>query len=780
MFRQPRSHHRTLSILSALALSLILPLAHASVVPTTPFGLEIEWKRTFGSGYSALVVAGELGLASYSDAQNDYLAAFDLKTGEEKWRYTVGPLYKGHDGSDDGPIATPVVDGQSAYGLDPHGRFFAVRVADGTELWARTLELEKEAVPPRYGYSTSPLVAADALIVQTGRKGGGAVSGYDPRTGKLMWSVGDDSVSYQSPILASVGGREQVVASTDHHLMGLHPKTGEILWQHRHTAENGGGIARPVALGDGRFLLQLEEKAVAFKVSAHGATYTVEEQWRSNAFGNTFAEPVLHQGYLYGLTGQFLTCLDAVTGVQMWKSRPPGGRSLALVDGHLAVVSNQGELVIAAATPKGYEEKARVKAFERGPLTAPTVAGGRFLLRDLKEVASIRPTAAAASPLAKSSGPDLSKVGGELGAVLRKVSSASAAESKALLDGYFAGKVVLPVTEADGTTHFLYRGEAPDAAVSGNFLGFDEELALTRVGSSDLFLYTAKLDPAACYDYRLRINFGESLPDANNPHQVASSQGIPGSELRQPGWKHPAPLAEPGGSRGKVETHSFKNAAGAERQVQVYLPPGYQQGSTRYPLLVLNNGDQTLNFGLLAHTLDNLIGKSVAPVVVAFVPRLGPENGFDRVPAYVQMLKDELVPFLEKTYRLDGRREARAVGGVGRGSYHATYAAFLAPEVFGGLAAQSFFWAGGAEDPLAKLIGESKQAPTRVFVERLRSDLNIPQANINSAADAGKLIELLKSKGGSVTANEAAGPPGWCAWRANADQMLATLFPFKG
>lgn len=781
MLPKSLAHRPTLAALAALLVSLTALSAPASVVPTSSFGLEIEWKRALGSGYSALVVAGELGLASFSDTENDYLAAFDLATGAEKWRYTVGPLYKGHDGSDDGPIATPVVAAGTVYGLDPHGRMFAVRIADGKELWARTLELDKEAVPPRYGYSTSPLAAQNALIVLTGRPGGGAVTAYDSNTGKMLWSKGDDTVSYQSPILAKVGGREQVVASTNHHLMGLEPTSGEILWQHRHTAEQGEGIARPVPMGEDRFLLQLEEGAVAFQVTGTGSTFKVEEKWRANAFGNTFAEPVFHEGHLYGFTGNFLTCVDATTGTQKWKSRPPGGRSLTLVDGHLAIVSAQGELVIAAASPAGFEEKARVKAFERSSYTAPTVAGGRFLVRDLKEVASIRATTTTVAKVAGPAGPDLSKVGGELGALLRKVAATPQVESKALLDGYFAGKAVLPLVEADGTTHFLYRGDAPDAAVSGNLLGFDEEVALARVGSSDLFVHTLKLDPAACYDYRLRINFGEALPDPNNPLKVGNRQGLESSELRMPGWRHAAHLAEPQGKpRGKIDSHTFKSTLGSnERKIQVYVPAGYDGGSTRYSLLVLTNGDQPLTYGLMANTLDNVIGVSVAPVVVAFVPRIGPENSAEGAPGFGRMLAEELVPFLESNYRLEARREARAVGGVARGSYNAAVTAFQASGVFGGLAAQSFFWAGGAEDPLVKVIAEAKSAPERIFLEVLGMDLNIPQAQIDSRLDSAKLEELLSAKGSQLTSSEGAGPAGWCAWRANTDKMLAALFPLK-
>jgi hypothetical protein len=67
--------------------------------------------------------------------------------------------------------------------------------------------------------------------------------------------IGDDGVAYQSPILLSVGGREQVVAVGDTRIFGIDPAAGRLLWEHAH-----GGEVHPIATesivpvpaGDGR------------------------------------------------------------------------------------------------------------------------------------------------------------------------------------------------------------------------------------------------------------------------------------------------------------------------------------------------------------------------------------------------------------------------------------------------------------------------------------------------------------------------------------------------
>lgn len=750
--------------------------ARASVFPAAPFGLEVAWKRPLGSGYSEVVVAGNSAVTMYSDAESNWLEAFDPATGTARWKYKIGPLYKGHDGSDDGPTSTPVIADGTVYGLDPHGRLFAVALTDGKELWAKTLNPETEAPAPKYGFAARPVVAGEALVVLTGRPPGAAVTGYSRRDGKTLWTAGDDTVAYQSPIVAKIAGEEQIVALTDTLLLGLSPKDGKILWQHRHTTESPGGIASPVALGDGRFLVLLDEDAAAFQVSKSADGFGVSELWRSREFQNTFAMPLFHDGYLYGFTGRFLTCLDAATGKQVWKSRPPGGQSVNLVDGNLVAISGEGEVVVAEASPAGYREKARIKALERSSLSRPAQGGGLVLVRDLKEVAGLRPTAGVAKVDAKAAGPDLTKIGGDLGALLTRLEAADPASRKGLTDEFLAGRE-LPIREADGTVHFLYRGEAQDVAVSGNVNPGQDEVPLERVPGTDLFLRTTKLEPKGVYEYQYRINFGDPAPDAGNPNRFQTRSGE-ASELRMPGFVQPAHLADPGSRpRGRVDTQTFASKArGNERKIQIYLPPGYDAGSRRYPLLILNNGDQHLNFGKLGNTLDNLIGTSVEPLIVAFVPRLPDENGSGTVRAYGQMIAEEVVPFLDRTYRTEADTKSRGIGGIGGGAGNAAYAAFKYPGTFGRLMLQSFFFDPDLKPEILAAINAGSHGIRSAFVELRKVDVRFGDA-IDARASSEELRKLLGGQGVTLSGGEVPSPPGWASWRATANEWLTALYP---
>jgi glucose dehydrogenase len=51
----------------------------------------------------------------------------------------VGPAYRGHGGSDDGPISTPALEGNDLFALGPHGHLIAVDATTGTERWRHDL-----------------------------------------------------------------------------------------------------------------------------------------------------------------------------------------------------------------------------------------------------------------------------------------------------------------------------------------------------------------------------------------------------------------------------------------------------------------------------------------------------------------------------------------------------------------------------------------------------------------------------------------------------------------
>lgn len=82
---------------------------------------------------------------------------------------------------------------------------------NGKLIWIIDLINEYHSVPPFYGYTTSPVLFEDVLIVQIGGKDGKTIAGFDKDNGSLVWTAGRDSINHQSPIMMTIGGKYKIM-----------------------------------------------------------------------------------------------------------------------------------------------------------------------------------------------------------------------------------------------------------------------------------------------------------------------------------------------------------------------------------------------------------------------------------------------------------------------------------------------------------------------------------------------------------------------------------------
>lgn len=162
---------------------------------------------------------------------------------------------------------------------------------------------------------------------------------------------------------------------------------------------------------------------------------------------------------------------------------------------------------------------------------------------------------------------------------------------------------------------------------------------------------------------------------------------------------------------GDIRTHpAFASRHVAPRDVQVYLPPGYDTERTRrYPVLYLQDGQNVFDAGAAGMewqvdetaqrlirdgTLEPLIVVAVANTdarsdeyTPTFVDRKLPDGrplrGGGKAPLYGRFLLEELKPFIDRTYRTRTDAGGTAVGGASHGGLVSLYLALEHPEVFG-------------------------------------------------------------------------------------------------
>ncbi|MEJ2246415.1 MAG: PQQ-binding-like beta-propeller repeat protein, partial [Acidobacteriota bacterium] len=311
-----------------------------------PVILDLNWKVKLGSGYSGISIKKDLAVTMFDDGEFNVIAGFNAVTGQELWRFPVSPKYQGHDGSFDGPLSTPLIYNNHTIALGPSGRLFALNNLDGTLVWSTDLVKDHGAVPPRYGFATSPIVEEGTIVLQIGSKNG-AIAGFDPETGKRRWITGNDFVDYQNAVPIARNGDRFVLSAGAEAIMGINPSSGDVLWRYDH----GGGGSRgiwcmvPVPAGpDHVFLAYKNDSSALIELDGRDTNVTGRQVWEERTIRNSYNVAVYHEGYLYAYSSRFLTCVDMATGKAMWKSRQPGDGFLILVDGHLVILTKEGSL----------------------------------------------------------------------------------------------------------------------------------------------------------------------------------------------------------------------------------------------------------------------------------------------------------------------------------------------------------------------------------------------------------------------------------------------------
>ena len=260
----------------------------------------------------------------------------------------------------------------------------------------------------------------------------------------------------------------------------------------------------------------------------------------------------------------------------------------------------------------------------------------------------------------------------------------------------------------------------------------------------------------------------------NNGARVAS-------ELRMPGWPPSPHIDAPaaGAPRGTLDKFPFRSLIlNNTREVQVWRPPDYgRDPGKRYPVLVANHGDNLVRGGLIQNTLDNLVGRSVEPLIAVLVPRAaGPEYGGEQAEAYTRFLAEELLPHVDRHYRTDPTR--RAIMGPASAGVAAVVAAVLRPDVFRQAAVQSFYPIAPTPERLPGWIAASGRKPELVYVVYSNHDYDLGPGR--RAQEASKeLIGQLRAAQVKVVEQVADYSPGWGGWRGQDDEILRALFPLS-
>ncbi len=166
---------------------------------------------------------------------------------------------------------------------------------------------------------------------------------------------------------------------------------------------------------------------------------------------------------------------------------------------------------------------------------------------------------------------------------------------------------------------------------------------------------------------------------------------------------------------GETYVDSFKSSAlNRDLKFTIYLPDGYKDSATRYPVVYLLHGAggdefEWLRKGGAAETLDGLIKRGLIRPSVAVMPTAGPASWWTDGAAEKAgtALMNELLPYVESKYKVSSERKDRTVGGLSMGGYGALNLSLQHPDKFCGAAIIS----PAIYDPLPPETSAARRAP---------------------------------------------------------------------
>jgi enterochelin esterase-like enzyme len=342
-----------------------------------------------------------------------------------------------------------------------------------------------------------------------------------------------------------------------------------------------------------------------------------------------------------------------------------------------------------------------------------------------------------------------------------------------------------PLVEGNAIT-FVYRGVAERVHLKHWVFGLPSSQELARVEGTNLFYLTLELPPGSRVEYKLEVvrgGHGEWMQDPLNPAQARDPFGANsvahGEGYEVPTWINHDPESQPG----KMDELFVEGRTFGRRGVGLYIPARFRR-TRRYPLLVVHDGHDYMQYASLGPVLDNLMHRLEIPEVIVCLT-----SSPDRLVEYANDLRhaiwltDELIPTLEKALPLDPRPQARCLMGASFGAVAALSTAWRRPGFYGKLLLQSGSFAftdigqrnhrGPLFDPVVRFMNELRAKPLAVS-ERVFVSCGMYESLIYENRS---LVPMLEGTGMDVRFVEARDGHNWENWRDRLREGLSWLFP---
>ncbi len=368
-------------------------------VPSTlPESPQVLWRVKTGEGLSSPVVSA--GRVYLFEAQNgiETIRSLNAETGAGIWQTPIDKTFSDSQGPS-GPRSTPLVNGDYLYAQSCRGELQCLNITDGSLVWRLNYstnfgagffgENGNAAGSTRHGNTGSPLIHGSFLYALAGSTNGAGVICLDKKTGALLWKSVNERAGYAPPIMAKIGGANQLVCFMAESVTGLDPQSGKILWRHPVKTSLARHVTTPIVIDDMVIVGSHQFGEVGIKITPSGTGWTAEQAWLNKEAAMNYSSPVVVGDHFYGVgPHRDLICVEGRTGKIAWakqdvfSSSPDKTHGAFLVfNDHILTLTDTGELVLFESNKNEMRHVSRTQVCGLNWCN-PAYANGRLYVRE--------------------------------------------------------------------------------------------------------------------------------------------------------------------------------------------------------------------------------------------------------------------------------------------------------------------------------------------------------------------------------------------------------------
>ena len=373
--------------------------------------------RLPGYGQSSPVVWGDrvfVTAVSGEKKEKLHLLAFSLADGTKLWeKEFAGTQQVADSDAVSRGAPTPVVDAERLYVLYESGDLFAL-THDGEVQWTRSIVNDYGEFKGPHGYSSSPVLSGDKVIIQACHGGPSYILAVSQATGENVWKVDHPSqTGWSTPAVVTREGGDLIVVSTVGSVRGFSGTDGREEWFV--TGLAGNSTASPtvegdiVVIGAGQRDPGSPGASLAIRLGGQGDVTGTHVLWTSPKATTGYSSPLIHRGmaYIVNKVGA-ISCVDIQTGEVRWTERLAGACwvSPVAVGDHVVFFSKDGEVTVYKAGPEK-EQVAESSVSSTDILYGVAAVDGAWIIRTGRGLTKVTASAPAGpnSPNGPPAGP---------------------------------------------------------------------------------------------------------------------------------------------------------------------------------------------------------------------------------------------------------------------------------------------------------------------------------------------------------------------------------------